>query len=257
MRRDDGIADHRARKTGFRFTDFRMPEMLRHQNHSGADLVRSRCLYCASVAGAQAANAFGFSINGNATSRQEYGLGRSVQAGIARPDDARCGERGNRNPVQRWDLCHTLCGGTASTDACNMAMREELKLGDMVLLEPGGGVGQVSLSQPRAKASRRPSRPLGARVAAMKPRPRQDRAIVDPLLVSNDLCYSVTSVFLRLQPQRVLAQVEPKPDLNKSTLKLKMNDDKSNDTHRKNHQHTPRPSGANSIFSWLIPPTRL
>ena len=52
MRSDDVIADHRAGKTGFRFVDFRMPEMLRHRNLGGFDILRSRCLSRATLAGA-------------------------------------------------------------------------------------------------------------------------------------------------------------------------------------------------------------
>jgi hypothetical protein len=40
-----------------------MPEMLRHRNLRGIDISRNRCLYRASLAGAQAADAFG--NNGN------------------------------------------------------------------------------------------------------------------------------------------------------------------------------------------------
>jgi hypothetical protein len=38
MRGDDGIADHRARKIGFRFAHFRMPEVLRHRSLGSIDL---------------------------------------------------------------------------------------------------------------------------------------------------------------------------------------------------------------------------
>jgi hypothetical protein len=45
-----------------------MPEMFWHRNLGGVDLLRRSCFYYASVAGAQAANAFGFGINGNTAS---------------------------------------------------------------------------------------------------------------------------------------------------------------------------------------------
>ena len=57
MRSNDVLADHRAGKAGFRFADFRMPEMLRHRNLRGVDISRNKCLYRASLAGAQAASA--------------------------------------------------------------------------------------------------------------------------------------------------------------------------------------------------------
>jgi hypothetical protein len=38
MRSDDVLADHRAGKTGFRFVDSRMPEMLRLRNLGGVDI---------------------------------------------------------------------------------------------------------------------------------------------------------------------------------------------------------------------------
>jgi len=65
MRSNDVLADHRAGKAGFRFADFRMPEMLRHRNLRGVDISRNKCLYRASLAGAQAASALAFGINGN------------------------------------------------------------------------------------------------------------------------------------------------------------------------------------------------
>src|ERR1700680_988998 len=54
MRSNDVVADHRAGKPGFRFADFRMPEMLRHRNVRGVDFPRDKCLYRAGVAGSQA-----------------------------------------------------------------------------------------------------------------------------------------------------------------------------------------------------------
>src|SRR5258708_1351491 len=42
-----------------------MPEMLRHRNLRGVDISRNKCLYRASLAGAQAASALAFGINGN------------------------------------------------------------------------------------------------------------------------------------------------------------------------------------------------
>ena len=65
MRSNDVLADHRAGKAGFRFADFRMPEMLRHRNLRGVDISRNKCLYRASLAGAQAASALAFGISGN------------------------------------------------------------------------------------------------------------------------------------------------------------------------------------------------
>jgi hypothetical protein len=49
---NDVLADHRAGKAGFRFADFRMPEMLRHRNVRGIDFPRNKSLNRASVAGA-------------------------------------------------------------------------------------------------------------------------------------------------------------------------------------------------------------
>ena len=43
--------------------------------------------------------------------------------------------------INAGELCRTLRGGITATDACCKAMREELKLGDIVLIEPGAGVG--------------------------------------------------------------------------------------------------------------------
>src|SRR5256885_9403849 len=57
MRSNDVLADHRAGKAGFRFADFRMPEMLRPRNLRCVDISRNKCLYRASLAGAQAASA--------------------------------------------------------------------------------------------------------------------------------------------------------------------------------------------------------
>src|SRR5258708_19773198 len=63
MRSNDVLADHRAGKAGFRFADFRMPEMLRHRNLRGVDISRNKCLYRATLPGPQAASALAFAIN--------------------------------------------------------------------------------------------------------------------------------------------------------------------------------------------------
>src|SRR5260370_2596629 len=53
MRSIDVLADHRTGTSGFRFADFRMPEMLRHRNLRGVDFPRNKCLYRASVVGSR------------------------------------------------------------------------------------------------------------------------------------------------------------------------------------------------------------
>src|SRR6266446_4304144 len=63
MRSNDVLADHRTGTSGFRFADFRMPEMLRHRNLRGVDFPRNKCLYRASLVGSRAVSAFG--NNGN------------------------------------------------------------------------------------------------------------------------------------------------------------------------------------------------
>src|SRR6267378_5801946 len=59
MRSNDVLADHRTGTSGFRFADFRMPEMLRHRTLRGVDFPRNKCLYRASLVGSRAASAFG------------------------------------------------------------------------------------------------------------------------------------------------------------------------------------------------------
>src|SRR5258706_13243750 len=64
MRSNDDLADHRTGTSGFRFADFRMPEMLRHRTLRGVDFPRNKCLYRASLVGSRAASALAFGNNG-------------------------------------------------------------------------------------------------------------------------------------------------------------------------------------------------
>ena len=45
--------------------------------------------------------------------------------------------------INAGELCRALRGGITATDACCKAMREELKPGDLVLIESGAGVGMT------------------------------------------------------------------------------------------------------------------
>ena len=45
--------------------------------------------------------------------------------------------------INAGELCRTLHGRIGSTDACCKAMREELKPGDVVLIDAGAGVGMT------------------------------------------------------------------------------------------------------------------
>jgi UDP-N-acetylmuramyl pentapeptide synthase len=45
--------------------------------------------------------------------------------------------------VNAGELCRTLHGRIGPTDACCKAMREELKPGDVVLIEASAGVGMT------------------------------------------------------------------------------------------------------------------
>jgi len=45
--------------------------------------------------------------------------------------------------VNAGELCRRLRGGITATDACCQAMREELKSGDIVLIEASAGVGMT------------------------------------------------------------------------------------------------------------------
>jgi hypothetical protein len=86
MRSNDVLADHRAGTSGFRFADFRMPEMLRHRNLRGVDFPRNKCLYRASLAGSRAASALAFGISGNTAASIAMTASRFLGNG--------CGNRG-------------------------------------------------------------------------------------------------------------------------------------------------------------------
>lgn len=45
--------------------------------------------------------------------------------------------------INAGELCRTLRGSIVATDACCNAMREELRPGDLVLIEAGAGVGMT------------------------------------------------------------------------------------------------------------------
>ena len=45
--------------------------------------------------------------------------------------------------INAGELCRTVRGGIASTDACCKAMRAELEPGDMVIIEATAGVGMT------------------------------------------------------------------------------------------------------------------
>ncbi len=85
MRSNDVLADHRAGKAGFRFADFRMPEMLRHRNLRGVDISRNKCLYRASLAGAQAASALPARYTPLSTFR--LGKGKEAQRAVYDSND--------------------------------------------------------------------------------------------------------------------------------------------------------------------------
>ena len=45
--------------------------------------------------------------------------------------------------ITAGELCRTLRGGIAATDACTKAMQAELKPGDTLIIEAGAGVGMT------------------------------------------------------------------------------------------------------------------
>jgi hypothetical protein len=45
--------------------------------------------------------------------------------------------------INAGELCRTLHTGITATDACCKAMRDELRPGDLVLIEAGAGVGMT------------------------------------------------------------------------------------------------------------------
>jgi len=49
--------------------------------------------------------------------------------------------------ITAGELCRTLRGGIAATDACTKAMKAELKPGDTLIIEAGAGVGMTARYQ--------------------------------------------------------------------------------------------------------------